>query len=287
MSGNASLCDSAPTILPGCVRVDARLRLGVARLDGQSRLTDRHEAGAFRFRFPKAHGRPPEAVLVNVSGGLAGGDSVSIDLHIGPAAEATLASATAERIYRSDGAPTTLANNLRLGARASLVWLPQETILYDRAAVKRVVSVDLAPESRLVMGEMIMFGRIAAGEVFSGGAIHDRWRLRHAGRLVLADDLRLDLGHGEALRQPMALGEANAISLLVFALPEPEGLLEALRSRMPDDSGVEIGATLVDGLVLVRAAGKDAAGLRRAHLDLARFAIGRTGLPYPRAFTNE
>lgn len=65
MSGNASLSEPVlpaakpvhmpvhlPVRLPASVRVAADLRLGVAQIDGQSRLTDRHEAGAFRFRFP-------------------------------------------------------------------------------------------------------------------------------------------------------------------------------------------------------------------------------------------
>ncbi|MCZ8186036.1 MAG: urease accessory protein UreD [Beijerinckiaceae bacterium] len=287
MSGNALRSEAGGIRLPSAVRVGARLRLGLAHLDGQSRLTERHEAGAFRFRFPRAHGRPPEAVLVNVAGGLAGGDSVSIELRLGPGAELTLTSATAERIYRSDGSPTRLSNKLEIGPDARMLWLPQETILFEQAAIERQFEIDLAATGRLVLGEMLYFGRVASGETFTCGAIRDRWRLRREGRLAFAEDLRLDLAGGGALRDPVALGEHVALGTLLLALDEPQDLLSAIRDILAEEPGLEIGTTLIDGLVLLRAAGKDAALLRRRLLQVARFVLGRIGLPYPRAFTNE
>lgn len=291
MSGNASLSEPAlpdePAVrLPASVRVAAELRLGVARIDGQSRLTDRHEAGAFRFRFPRAHGRAPEAVLVNVAGGLAGGDCVSIDLHCGRDAELTLSSATAERIYRSDGAATLLTNRLRVAEGGRLCWLPQETILFEGSALRRSVTVELAATAQAIIGEMMVFGRIAAGEILTESALHDRWRIRRAGKLVLAEDLRFGAGRPGDLRLPIALGRATAMATLVLALPEPEGLLDALRN-LPEPAGLEQGSTLVDGLVILRLASEDAAILRQHALALARFALDRTAMPFPRAFTNE
>jgi urease accessory protein len=287
MSGNALRSEAGGIRLPPAVRVGARLRLGLAHLDGQSRLTERHEAGAFRFRFPRAHGRPPEAVLVNVAGGLAGGDCVSIELRLGPGAELTLTSATAERIYRSDGSPTRLSNKLEIGPDARMLWLPQETILFEQAAIERQFEIDLAATGQLVLGEMLYFGRVASGETFTCGAVRDRWRLRREGRLAFAEDLRLDLAGGMALRDPVALGEHVALGTLLLALDEPQDLLSAIRDIVAEEPGLEIGTTLIDGLVLLRAAGKDAALLRRRLLQVARFVLGRIGLPYPRAFTNE
>lgn len=287
MSGNALRSEAGGIRLPPAVRVSARLRLGLAHLDGQSRLTERHEAGAFRFRFPRAHGRPPEAVLVNVAGGLAGGDCVSIELRLGPGAELTLTSATAERIYRSDGSPTRLSNKLEIGPDARMLWLPQETILFEQAAIERQFEIDLAATGQLVLGEMLYFGRVASGETFTCGAVRDRWRLRREGRLAFAEDLRLDLAGGMALRDPVALGEHVALGTLLLALDEPQDLLSAIRDIVAEEPGLEIGTTLIDGLVLLRAAGKDAALLRRRLLQVARFVLGRIGLPYPRAFTNE
>lgn len=287
MSGNALRSDGDALRLPPAVRVEARLRLGLAHLDGQSRLTERHEAGAFRFRFPRAHGRPPEAVLVNVAGGLAGGDSVSIDLRLGPSSTLALSSATAERIYRSDGSPTRLSNRLEIGPHARMLWLPQETILFEQAALERHFDIDLAATGRLVLGEMLYFGRVASGETFTRGAIRDRWRLRRTGRLAFAEDLRLDLAGGGALRDPIALGDHVALGTLLLALDEPQDLLEAIRGLLAEEPGLEIGSTLIDGLVLLRMAGKDAALLRRRLLQVARFVLGRIGMAYPRAFTNE
>ena len=292
MSGNALRSDALSTggagpRLPPALRVSAQLRLALAHLDGQSRLRERHEAGAFRFRFPRAHGRPPEAILVNVAGGLAGGDSVSIDLRLGPGANLALSSAAAERIYRSDGSATRLANTLKVAADARMLWLPQETILFEGAALQRQFEIDIAPTSQLVLGEMLYFGRVASGEIYCSGRVRDRWRLRREDRLILAEDLRLDIGGNGDLRHRVALGDHAAMATLVLALPEPNDLLEAVRRHMPEDPALEIGATLIDGLVLLRAASKDAALMRRHILRLARLVVERAGMPFPRAFTNE
>ena len=53
---------------------------------------------------------------------------------------------------------------LAVGARASLAWLPQETILFDRARLERTIEVDLAEDARLLLAEAIVFGRSGMGE---------------------------------------------------------------------------------------------------------------------------
>ena len=81
---------------------------------------------------------------------------------------------------------------LDVGAGAQLAWLPQETILFDRARLSRRIDVDLAEGASLLLAEAVVFGRAAMGEAMSEGLFADRWRVRRAGRLVFADSARLD-----------------------------------------------------------------------------------------------
>ena len=48
-----------------------------------------------------------------------------------------MTSAAAEKVYRSHGPDATIAVRLEVGAAGSLAWLPQETILFDRARLAR------------------------------------------------------------------------------------------------------------------------------------------------------
>jgi urease accessory protein len=272
--------------LPASVRVDARLKLHVTFDDGATRLAERHERGAFRFRFPRAHGRAPEAVIVNIAGGLAGGDRLDSDIAVGEGATLALSSAAAERVYRSAGEMTRLATALAVDEGATCLWLPQETILHDGARLSRHFEIDLAARASLVFGEMLYFGRRASGEGFGAGDIRESWRIRRAGRLVLADETRLSGDFSADLRGQAALGDHVALATLVFAHPDASDHLDAIRQAIAPVSGVDIGATDLGGLVLLRLTGKDAAGLRRSFVALAGCLAGLARQPLPRAMMN-
>jgi len=269
--------------LPAHVRVAAKLRLELAHADDATRITERREEGAFRFRFPKVHGGAPEAVLVNIAGGLAGGDSVTSDITLHEGAEMTLSSAAAERIYRSGGDSTRLEAHLRLEKGASALWLPQETILHDGARVERRFSIDLAPGANLLFGEMLYFGRRAAGEGFTFGSLRESWRLRMGGRLVLADETRLSGDFGESLLHPVALSNHVALATLLLAGEDAAEALPLIYDELPDERALEAGASDLGGLVLIRIAAEDAARLKTLTLKLASTLAPRLGLSLPRA----
>lgn len=269
--------------LPAHVRVDARLKLHIDFHAGATRLTERHEAGAMRFRFPRAHGRAPEAILVNIAGGLAGGDRVTTDIAVGEGASLSVSSAAAERIYRSGGATTTLSTTLSVAAGATAIWLPQEAILHDGARVQRRFAIDLAAGASLVFGEMLYFGRRASGEGFTHGALRESWRVRRDGRLILADETRLTEDFSNHLLCKPALGDHVALATLLFAADDAGEHLATIRAALPEAGDIECGASDLGGLVFIRLASPDAASLRACHIRIAAVLAELTGKPLPRA----
>ena len=84
---------------------------------------------------------------------------------------------------------------LEVGSGGTLAWLPQETILFDRARLRRKIDVDLAPDAKLARWpKPVIFGRSAMGETVISGRFFDRWRVRVGGSLIFADAIRLDGG---------------------------------------------------------------------------------------------
>ncbi len=63
--------------------------------------------------------------------------------------------------------------------------------MFNGARLRRSFSAELAPGSRMLAVESIVFGREAMGEEFCMGLLHDSWRIRRAGHLIWADTLRL------------------------------------------------------------------------------------------------
>ena len=168
-------------------------RLGVRRVGAQSRLIENFQSGSAKLRFPRSEANEPfAAVLVNTAGGLTGGDRFSWSIDVQAEASATVASQAAERIYRRSAGHAQIETTLTVAEGAALEWLPQETILFDRSALRRTLTVDLTPSSRLLAVESIILGRTAMGESAKSIELTDSWRIRRGGRLVFADGLRLD-----------------------------------------------------------------------------------------------
>src|SRR5579872_2470892 len=122
----------------GAVAFDVQLS------EGLSRRGSLHESGSLRVRFPSPEGQGLSAVLVNTAGGVAGGDRFDIDIAAGEGTRLTLTTAAAEKIYRAQAKAAELNISLRAADGAHLAWLPQETILFDRARVMRRIDLDLA-----------------------------------------------------------------------------------------------------------------------------------------------
>src|SRR6266851_5003916 len=136
-------------------RARGSISLAVAATASATRRTRTREDGSLRVRFPNACAGAPEAVLVNTAGGLTGGDRFAIDLALDAGAQLTVTTAAAEKIYRSLGPDACVDVSATLKDGAELTWLPQETILFDRARLARTITIALAPSAKLLVAATI------------------------------------------------------------------------------------------------------------------------------------
>ncbi|HEY8260590.1 MAG TPA: urease accessory protein UreD [Methylosinus sp.] len=220
----------------------------------------------------------PEAAIVNTGGGVVGGDHYALNIDLEAGAALTVTTPAAEKIYRSAGENAEIATRLRGAEGARLEWLPQETILFDSARLKRRIDVDLSPTARFLGVETILFGRRASGEWLNTGALRDCWTLRIGGRLVWADALGLDGDIAAQRAAPFGVGDAAGYTTIVVAGPNVAELLELARQC------AEGAASLVNGVLLLRFLERDAARLRRLTIEalsaLRPLATGgRAGAP--------
>ena len=257
-------------------RATGRVAVSAAFLRGATVRRDVEEAGSLRVRFPNTAAGELEAVLVNTAGGMTGGDRFSVEINAGPSSRVLAGTTAAEKIYRSNGPDTEVSVSLSAGSRAELVWLPQETILFDKARLSRRIDVELAEDAGLLMCESVVFGRGAMGEAVVHGALRDRWRVRRGGKLIYAETVQLEGAISERLgRRAVAAGAAALATLLV--VPGDDTLVAKLRDLSEGFSG-EVGVSAWNGLALARFCAPDGAALRR---DLATVltSLRRSGLP--------
>jgi urease accessory protein len=263
-------------LLPAYVRADGGVRLRFGRVGARTHRLELAESGGYRARFPTTFDASCEAVLINTGGGMAGGDAMRVAAVLEAGSDAVITSQAAEKIYRSQGADTRIETTLTLKAGASLAWLPQESILFSGARLARNLTIDLAADARLVACESVFFGRSAMGEAMLRGSLRDRWRIRREGKLVFADDLRLEGAVAASLARPAIAAGARASATLVavgsehlLGLDDVRGLLA---DALPD---VEGGAGIVCDLLVVRLLSPDAQALRRALVTLLGHLTGR------------
>jgi len=242
-------------------RGDGALEIGFRCVDGVTRLAHLFQHDPCRALFPRAEPDDiGQAVLITTSGGLAGGDRLRIAVNGEAGARQLLATQAAEKVYRSDGAPTEVEIALAVGAGAWIEWLPQETILFEGARLNRRVGLDVAEGGSLLAGDMLAFGRAARGEKFTTGRLFDRWRLRLGGRLAWADQLLIDDPPAD-LAHPAGFGGAGAFGTLIYAGPQAEALLPRVRDLL-EGFDLRAGCTLMGGVLLVRLLAGDAEPLR-------------------------
>lgn len=243
---------------------DARAGSGASRLDGLD------QRAPLRVLFPRPHDPGvPLAVIVTTSGGLVGGDALEVDVSVSAGAAALVTTQAAEKIYRSGGATCDIRIGLDVAADGWLEWLPNETIVFDRARLRRKTSVSLATSARLLAGEILVFGRRAHGEQFVAGAIHDAWEIRRDGRLIWTDAFRLADDVGAIRASPAGLDGAAAAATIVCASADARPLTALVRAhaQRAASADLRIGATQIGATLLVRLLGRDARTLRAAFAE--------------------
>jgi urease accessory protein len=263
MSHQTTFGQSCPRI-PSFVRTQSAVRASVMAVDGRSMPNQVFETGGLRIRFPRVGG-PVEGVLLNSAGGIAGGDHQDVAISVGLEAQATITTQSAEKIYKADGVPSRITNRLDVAANGTLSWLPQETILFDQAQLTRTLDANLHASATLTICESVVFGRTARGERVTTGGLHDRWRVRRDGALLLAEDVRLAGAIGDLLARPALADNAVATATLAHIAPDAERHLDAVRavlSAAPHEAAQEAGCSAWNGMLMVRLASANAQSLR-------------------------
>lgn len=257
-------------------RAEGNARLALHRRHGVTRLKTLYQEGCVKIRLPRPlQGLPPEAILINTAGGLAGGDRIATEIDIAETTAATITTQACERVYRSTGEAATVTNRLTVGAGARLAWLPQETILFEGGRLSRRLEADLEGDAELVAMEAVLFGRVAMGEILSHGALHDRWRIRRDGRMIFAEDFRISGEIAAQLSRSAMLAGGTAMATVLCVTREPERLLTAVRSLVGDAGG----ASAWNGKLLIRLVAASGLALRQRLEPLLSLLLGGHPLP--------
>lgn len=258
----------------------AELELGYGRDGETTRPTLRRHKGPLRVQ-KHLYGEGPEVcqhIIVHPPGGIAGGDRLDIAATVGANAWAQLTSPGAAKWYRAKG-PAYQRLELKVGAGATLEWLPQETIVYCGAQAELSTCVELEGDARLCYWDMVALGRPASGERFNTGHFQAHLDIRRDGQLLWHERQRIR-GDDGLLDSPIGLAGQPVFATLLISGEIDADLLE--RCRMIP-SLVRGDLSQLPGLLVARCLASEALHARAWLIDLWRLLrpvlLGRAAVP--------
>jgi urease accessory protein len=260
-------------------RAKGTARLATKSLDGRTRIDVFYQEGSGKIRIPESFDGNMEAVLINTSGGLTGGDRIDWGVDAGASTKVTITTQACERIYKSSGGDAQVVARLSAGSGSRLHWLPQETILFDQGALSRTLDADLAEDAELIALEAILLGRKAMGEIVAEGSLRDRWRVRRDGKLIHAEDLHLSGEIDRIARRPGTLAGNLAFATLLYVGERSEALMAKLHALLGDKLA---GSSQWKGKLVVRMAADDGFTLRK--ILVPTISLLRNGEPPPKVW---
>ncbi|WP_068088195.1 urease accessory protein UreD [Polycladidibacter stylochi] len=207
-----------------------RVKAGQGGVAGHStRLDSLWQEGAAKIRLPKSYSTMPEAVLINTSGGLTGGDSLHWTAEAGDRTRLCITTQACEKLYAatSDAPAAKVDSCLLLGAGAEVHWLPQETIVCNNSKIKRGLNVQLDETARFLAIESFVFGRQHMGEHITNTQISDIWRIHRGNKLCHAENFKLQGNVVHQLAGRSLINNLSACATIVYVGPECQDQLNA------------------------------------------------------------
>lgn len=196
---------NVPTILTESVGRVGRLQLEYAKRDGRTIIARSHCTTPWHLLPPIYLDDTGAAytLLVNPSGGLVGGDRLSIDMSVKEGAHVLISAPSANRVYRSESEVSAQDVTLAVGPGAILEWLPEQTIPFAGSRFRQTLHTTLAPGATILLWDAIAAGRIARGE---------RWAFA-----TLENDIRITTASGASLLERYALDPSTTMGSIGLA----------------------------------------------------------------------
>jgi urease accessory protein len=144
-------------------------------------------------------------LLLNPSGGLVGGDHLSLDIRLRPKAHVIISTPGATRVYRSLSETSVQVARIAVGTGGVLEWVPELTIPFAGSRFRQVIHVTLARGATAFLWDAMASGRVARGERWAFHVVENEIRITTGSRKFLLE--RYELTPGRDAKEVGLAGE--------------------------------------------------------------------------------
>ncbi|HHJ13394.1 MAG TPA: urease accessory protein UreD [Gammaproteobacteria bacterium] len=255
--------DQPSTADPACHSSwQAQLELGFSRAGGRAVLGHSRHTGPLRVQRPfYPEGALAHLYILHPPGGVVGGDQLEISLCVEDGAQVLCTTPGSGKFYLSAGQVARLEQQLRIKRGCSLEWLPQENILFAGARLHSATCIELENDAVFIGWDITCLGRPANAERFEHGSLGSRLTLFHNGEPLLVENQRV---LGKQQLDAAAGLRGQPVQGILLAFPCTAEHLDAVRDALARQPAPHwIAATLMEGLLVVRALGGDSETLKQ------------------------
>jgi urease accessory protein len=245
------------------------------RVEGRLRLDFNHEPAFNRTRMTVLEAQPPMKVirafevddgaallhLHNVSGGVLGGDHLTLGVRVGAEARVQLTTTSATRIYRSrpNSPASTQINDIAVAENGLLEMVPDQLIPYAQSSYQQRTHIRLDEGAGLFWWEIVAPGREARGEEFAYDLLALELEIRACDRPIAIENMRLE-PHLRPMASLVRLGGYRYFSTFyICRVGLPAAQWTALEAQLfdlagqltsPGDIAWGVSTLVKDGLVI-------------------------------------
>jgi urease accessory protein len=193
---------------------------------------------------------PCHAIIVHPPGGIAGGDRLEVSVKSQARSHGLVTTPCAAKWYGTDFMRDA-SQHVDIALAGKFEWLPQETIVFNRARVRSDIEVRVSAQGAMIGWDHLIFGRHASGETFEQGCFRQSLRIAIDDRVVWHDRLVLH-GNDPLFASPIGLRGYHAFATVWAVLPESmhwqESMLQALRDHCAASAGTHTGTSAQESL---------------------------------------
>ncbi len=208
-------------------------------------------------------------VIIHPPAGIAGGDTLDIQVAVGKECHVVLSTPSATKWYKSFKNPATQDIRFDLGEDSKLDWLPQENLFFKGSSSNVLTKLSLPSSASFIGWDAMMLGRHASGEEWSSGHIHMLNEIRRDGSLIWIENGHID-AEDKYPRSLPQLGPWPVCATLWAVGPNcSNALIDMFAEMMPWTDSLRAGVTLMpQGVLLVRAVSNDIEMVRNFMIDV-------------------
>lgn len=193
--------------------------------------------------------------LLHPPGGLVSGDNLSCEFNFHSQSKALITTPASGKIYRArgNGSLQTVETIFEVKPRASCVYVPQDTIVYDDAHGELNNQVSVASDAMFFGWEHLVFGRLAGAQPFCRGQIMQSLTIKRDNRLFYRDRLNMT---PQVVHELCGLSSMTSFASATLVTPDDfefgEDVVAICRAVLKDFSGIAGVSAIRKHLIAIR-----------------------------------